>query len=243
MTVEDGGRVPEPLYLKIPGLIPELASPHPYIQRCAAAYWQGWYLLSWPRYDEVLNSETLLLHTLTGAFYNLSDTGGRLAAGDYCVWDGPGDGGELYACDNVTGDLRQVMEMTNRTYSYYDTAVGVACSYLTKALDLASTPEELYQVKTIDRLVLCFLNLGSAQNLYLDIYTNGDTATETWTGGPYTIAASMYGERAYVCVQNIAATGRAFQVRVYGTFDNPIELEWMQIRYTMHDESQGVSIG
>jgi hypothetical protein len=168
-----------------------------YIQKAAGIYYNGLYLLSYPKGASTVNSETIyidLINKTTGVY--------NFAFSCYSKWDRQGDGNQLYGGSTSIG---RVYRIGNDVLT--DDTASIACYDKLDPLDFGY-PERLKNFYSI--FVKCKTTTGTGLKVYYTLDDGSETSVDTPEN-----AVTADKERWYRFRLPGGVRGRQLQIRPY----------------------------
>jgi hypothetical protein len=197
-----------------------------YFDLSCGAYWRDYYVFSYCDSPSTVPNNLVMLHlpTLT---YSIIGTGEgldstRCKAYSLCVFNGPGDAGELMYGESDAGNVYRMFAKTG-DYTYWtpSTATGVTVAYRSGLIATGEKPDMLYHQKEASKLQMCFSDPATAQQIDPGIYKEGSNAVAV----PAKPVDALTGSsRAYLDIDlsPVGALGRSLAVGFTGTFTLPV---------------------
>ncbi len=209
-----------------------------YFEKCVAVCWRDYYLIAFPQSTSTYNNKMYAYHIPTGTWCEIGTTDHPVNASCLSVWDGPGDNGELYYGDAVTGCVYRLFAKTG-VYTLWSQDVGtqvplatdgVNCVWRSGAIHHGKDASKEFNVKVPGRLTMNFQEPDSAQSITVKAYQRGDEATATGDGVTLSLASTASGERNYLTADPLACAP-SFQIGWSGEFTKTVVQEGYTQRY------------
>jgi hypothetical protein len=211
-----------------------------YFEKCAVVCWRDYYIIAFPETPSTYNNKMYAYHIPTGTWCEIGTTDHPVNASCLSVWDGPGDNGELYYGDAVTGCVYRLFAKTG-AYTLWSQDVGnqvplatdgVNCVWRSGAIQHGKDASKEFNVKSPVRMFMNFHEPASSQTILVKTYQRGDETTATDAGVTKTLssAAATDGERNYIDVAPVA-NAPSFQIGWTGEFTKTVVQEGYSLTY------------
>jgi hypothetical protein len=204
----------------------------------SAVYWREYYIFTYVSRSSNIPDRVVMLHLPTGTFTEIGTSNAPCYVNQFCVFDGPGDNGELYYADaDGSGYVwRLFAKSGDKTYWNPITKAGVEVQHKTGLIEIAGRNERAYTHKHATGVTLCFDSPVTQQTFTPKVYIDG-LDSSPWTGDAQTLGAASSG-RAYIRIppEKLSKDGRGFQLEWTGTFTSPVTLQGYVFEY---DDSHG----
>ncbi len=241
------GSMPEGIYEKVFPLnrypfrdqVTAGGSYNDYFEKCVAVCWRDYYIIAWPQSTSTYNNKMYMYHIPTGTWCEIGTADHPVNASCLSVWAGPGDNGELYYGDAVTGIVYRLFAKTG-TYTCWTqefasqtplSTNGVECVWCPGAIQRGKDASKLFNIKSPIRMFASFNEPDSSQTITPKAYSRGDEGTAIWTGAAKTLSSAASGERNYIDISPTGVDAPSFLIGWSGEFTKTVVQEGYSLTY------------